>query len=158
MPYTLTVNFTLPSPNPGSFRVKYWPVSSPSTITTVLVSASPVTIQNLTEPEYAGTIESSCGSGQYSSAQSFTATAPNTTMYINCGYGNTESEACTDSSVNHRTLYSNCASGTFGPGCNVFTDPYGNTPLTGYTKLLMDNANWDITTSGTVTVISGVQC
>lgn len=73
MPYTLSVTFTLANPNPGSYRVKYWPVSNPTNITTVLVSSSPFVVYNLPEDAYAGTIEASCGNNTYSTAQSFSA-------------------------------------------------------------------------------------
>lgn len=71
MSYTLTVNFTLATPDPGSYRVRFWPVSNPAAITVRVVSTSPFVETGLLESAYAGTIEASCGGGQYSSAQSF---------------------------------------------------------------------------------------
>lgn len=71
MPYTLTVNFTLANPNPGSYRVKFWPTSDPTNITTRLVSGSPFVETGLTQAAYSGTIEASCGNGTYSSPVSF---------------------------------------------------------------------------------------
>ena len=77
---SLTINFTPASPTPSEgYRVKYWPTSNISNITTVTPNptSSPVVITGLTESSYAGTIESSCGSGQYSSTQSFSAAITN---------------------------------------------------------------------------------
>lgn len=77
---SLTINFTQASPVPSDgYRVKYWPTSNISNITTVTPNptSSPVVITGLTESSYAGTIESSCGSGQYSSTQSFSAAITN---------------------------------------------------------------------------------
>lgn len=72
MSYTLTVTFTPAVPTPsGGYRVKYWPTASPSSITTVTASSSPYVITGLTELDYSGTIEASCGGGLYSTPQSF---------------------------------------------------------------------------------------
>ena len=77
--YTLTINFSLVTPTPSAgYRIKYWPTASPSNITTVTASTSPFVITGLSELSYTGTIEASCGGGQYGPAQSFSGstTAP----------------------------------------------------------------------------------
>lgn len=75
MPYTLTVNFNTPTTGIAStgYRAKYWPVSNPTNISTVIISSSPFQVAGLTECCYAGTIETICGSGQYSTPQNFSA-------------------------------------------------------------------------------------
>ena len=77
--YTLTINFSLVTPTPpAGYRIKYWPTANPSNITTVTASTSPYVITGLSELSYTGTIEASCGAGQYGTAQSFSGstTAP----------------------------------------------------------------------------------
>jgi len=81
MPYTLTVNFTLANPDPGSYRVKFWPTANPANVTTRLVSNSPFQESNLPGCAYTGTVEASCGGGQYSSAQSFSVVCPTVYYY-----------------------------------------------------------------------------
>jgi len=76
-----------------------------------------------------------------------------------CGRGNSVSEACNDAALNSRTFYSDCNAPSFGVGCFVYTDSGGTTPLTGYTNIFMNGANWDINSStGQVTAYSSVQC
>lgn len=67
----LTINFAAASPTPVSYRIKYWPTSDPTNITTITVPSSPAIIDNLTLCAYAGTIESFCASGAYSAPDSF---------------------------------------------------------------------------------------
>lgn len=71
MPYVLTVNFTLSSPDAGNYRIKYWPQNNPSNITTDFTTSSPYVMTYLAECSYAGTIESACAGGLYSAPQSF---------------------------------------------------------------------------------------
>jgi len=74
MSNTLTITFTAASPAPANgYRVKYWPTSNPSNITTVSPNptSSPVTISGLTQNSYSGTVEADCGGGNYSSISSF---------------------------------------------------------------------------------------
>ena len=74
------------------------------------------------------------------------------------GYGNTEAEACNDAGINNRTFYSNCDSMSFGTGCYVYGDS-GGSPLTGWPKIFMNFANWNLNTStGQVTGASSQQC
>lgn len=85
MPNTLTISFTPASPTPAAgYRVKYWPADNPASITTVSPNptSSPVLITGLTGTSYVGTIEASCGGGQYSTAVPFTASTPGTTGTI----------------------------------------------------------------------------
>lgn len=94
MPYNLTISWTAASPAPAAgYRIKYWPTSNPSSITTVTpnVSGTTYTITGLTETSYAGTVESACGGGQFSSPVNWSASvAPPTYYYytgILCGGG-----------------------------------------------------------------------
>jgi hypothetical protein len=80
------------------------------------------------------------------------------TSFGGCGYGSSVAAACTDAGINSRTLYSDCDSGSFGIGCFVYVDTFPN-PLTGYTNVFMNGANWDINSStGLVTALSSEQC
>lgn len=84
MPYSLTISWTAASPAPSNgYRVKYWPTSNPSNITTVTpnVSGTTYTITGLTETSYSGTVESACGGGNFSTAQNFSATYTPTYYY-----------------------------------------------------------------------------
>ena len=57
------------------------------------------------------------------------------------------------------TLTSTSDSSSFGPGSAVFINPAGTTPLTGYTHIFMNGANWDIDpTYGVVIAYSLTQC
>ena len=77
--------------------------------------------------------------------------------FTGCGRGDTVSESCNDA-ANNRTFYSDCTSGTFGVGCYVYIDTVPN-PLTGYSNVFMNGANWDISSvTGIVTAYSSPQC
>ena len=55
MANTLTISFTAASPTPtNGYRVKYWPTSDPTNITTVSPNptSSPVTISGLAQNAY----------------------------------------------------------------------------------------------------------
>lgn len=71
MSYTLTVDFILPTPDTGAYRVKFWPTNDPTNITTRMVSNPPFQEYGLPYCEYSGTIESVCGHGQYSTPVAF---------------------------------------------------------------------------------------
>jgi hypothetical protein len=87
-----------------------------------------------------------------------TETPGGVTSFGGCGYGSSVAAACTDAGINSRTLYSDCDSGSFGIGCFVYVDTFPN-PLTGYTNVFMNGANWDINSStGLVTALSSEQC
>ena len=75
---TLSITFPVVTPAPQSgYRVTYWPTDSPSSsiVITPNPTSSPVTIPNLNAVSYSGTVETSCGGGNYSSPRSFVATA-----------------------------------------------------------------------------------
>ena len=65
MPYSLTINFTPPTGNGyqyvTDYRVKYWPTTSPSNVTTVFTTAFPLVLTDLNSTSYSGTIEAKCG-------------------------------------------------------------------------------------------------
>ena len=83
---------------------------------------------------------------------------PTLTSFSGCGRGNDVSEACTDAGINNRTFWSNCDSMNFGVNCIVYGDA-GGSPLTGWSKIFMNSANWDLNTStGQVTAASNPQC
>ena len=78
MPYSLTINFTPPTGNGYQFvteyRVKYWPTSSPTNVSTVFTTAFPLVLTDLNLSSYSGTIEAKCGIGSnitYGSPRSF---------------------------------------------------------------------------------------
>ena len=88
-----------------------------------------------------------------------TPTAAELFEYGFCGRGQSVSEACNDAGINSRTFYSNCDTGTFGPTCVVYVDSGGSTPLTGYSYIFMNGANYDIVdTTGVVIRYSREQC
>jgi hypothetical protein len=74
MSYSLTINFTPPTGNGYQFvteyRVKYWPTSSPTNVSTVFTNAFPLVLTDLNSTSYSGTIEAKCGSN-YGSPRSF---------------------------------------------------------------------------------------
>jgi len=89
-----------------------------------------------------------------------TATLPGgLSQYDNSGRGNSVADACNDAGINSRTFYSDCAPGSFGIGCFVYVSTSGPTPLTGFTNVFMNGANWDVNSStGQITAFSSVQC
>jgi hypothetical protein len=100
MSYSLNINWTAASPVPANgYRVKYWPTSNPASITTVTpnVSGTSHTISGLAGTSYSGTVEASCGGGNFSTAQNFSATFTPTYYYYalneyacsNCTLGST---------------------------------------------------------------------
>jgi hypothetical protein len=82
---------------------------------------------------------------------------PSVNEFTGCGYGTTGGGACGDA-TNNRTLYSNCTTGTFGVGCNIYSDTFPN-PLVGYSFVFMNGSLWDVNSStGVVTASSSEQC
>jgi len=70
---TLSLTFPAASPAPSSgYRVKYWPTSEPSNITTTITATNSLSVPGLTGTSYTGTVEVICGGGTYSSPRSFT--------------------------------------------------------------------------------------
>lgn len=65
MSYSLTINFTPPTGDGYQFvteyRVKYWPTSSPTNVSTVFTNAFPLVLTDLNSTSYSGTIEAKCG-------------------------------------------------------------------------------------------------
>lgn len=135
MSNTLTISFTAASPVPANgYRVKYWPISDPSNITTVSPNptSSPVVISGLPQNSYAGTVEADCGGGSYSSVSSFSAN-----LSGNCLTGTTLATG-------------NCSSGmtstfTLGSGFNATVTMsgyyYSGTGTRTITGALLDNSN-----------------
>ena len=75
---TLSISFPLATPTPqAGYRVTYWPTDSPASaiVITPNPTASPVVINDLNATSYSGTIEASCGGGNYGSPRTFTAAA-----------------------------------------------------------------------------------
>lgn len=78
----LTINFTEASPAPsGGYLVRYWETSTPGTVLTTTVTASPAVITGLTGYDYTGTIESVCSFGN-STRVNFTDQVCNITFNI----------------------------------------------------------------------------
>jgi hypothetical protein len=79
------------------------------------------------------------------------------TTYTDCGRGTTIPATCFDA-TNSRTFYSNCASISFGIGCYVYIDTFGN-PLTGYNFVFIAGSTWNINSStGQITALAFEQC
>ena len=78
----LTINFTAASPAPSAgYLVRYWETSTPGTVLTTTVTASPAVITGLTGYNYTGTIESVCSFGN-STRVSFTDAVCNVTFNV----------------------------------------------------------------------------
>lgn len=94
----------------------------------------------------------------FSTVEAYTKPSGGTVFeFGDCGKGNGVGEACSD--YPNSTLYSNCDSMTFGVGCTVYTDAGGTTPLTGYTDVFMNGANWKVVdTTGIISQYSTIQC
>ena len=74
MPYSLTINFTPPTGDGYQFvteyRIKFWPTSSPTNVSTVFTNAFPLVLTDLNFSSYSGTIEAKCGAN-YGTPRSF---------------------------------------------------------------------------------------
>lgn len=83
-------------------------------------------------------------------------------LFTGCGraFGtevNGASEACTDAVINNRPFWSTCEH--IAIDCIIYTGHNLNVPLTGFNKMFIDGANWDIDfNSGVITGLSSVQC
>ena len=78
----LTINFTAASPAPSAgYLVRYWETSTPGTVLTTTVTASPAVITGLTGYNYTGTIESVCSFGN-STRVNFTDAVCNVTFNV----------------------------------------------------------------------------
>lgn len=93
MPYSLTINFTPPIGNGYQFvteyRVKYWPTSSPTNVSTVFTNAFPLVLTDLNSTSYSGTIEAKCGN-VYGTPRSF----PPAAVVSSGGGGTPTTPAC----------------------------------------------------------------
>lgn len=81
------------------------------------------------------------------------------TVYPSSGFGNSESTACSMASAGMTSLFSDSDTSEFGIGSVVYTNRFGTTKLTGYTKIFMNGANWDVDpVTGVVIAYSSDQC
>jgi hypothetical protein len=132
---TLTITFTPASPTPANgYRVKYWPTSNPTNITTVSPNptSSPITITGLAQNSYSGTVEAACGGGNYSSVTSFSAN-----VVGNCLTGTTMASGnCSGGQTNTFTLASGYSATVTMTGYY-----YSGTGTRTITGSLLDNNN-----------------
>lgn len=142
----LNISFTPASPTPANgYRVRYWNVNTPGTIITVSPNpaSSPVSITGVAEGCYAGTVESACGSGQFSSTVSFSACSPSPTYYY---YALNEyaCSTCTLGSTNkvgRSTSVLSTSSGThYKVGSNTYVVTNEITPAPGSFDVNLDTA------------------
>jgi predicted phage tail protein len=71
---TLSITFPAVTPTPSlGYRVKYWPTSNAALVTTATTATNSFTVSGLTATSYTGTVEASCGGGNYGSTRSFVA-------------------------------------------------------------------------------------
>lgn len=88
-----------------------------------------------------------------------TTTAAPVYEFTGSGYSNIdENGACSDAVANNRTLTSDCA--VIAPGCSLFTNPSGTTPLLGNAYVFIGSGgNFDVDPlTGVVLGVSAVQC
>jgi hypothetical protein len=72
---TLTVTFPAATPAPSlGYRIKYWPISNPTNITTATSATTTFVATGITGTGFAGTVEAICGGGNYGAPRPFTAT------------------------------------------------------------------------------------
>lgn len=82
---TLSITFPAVTPTPSlGYRVKYWPTSNPALVTTATTATNSFTVSGLTATSYSGTVEASCGGGNYGSTRSFVA---NTVSVVSASAG-----------------------------------------------------------------------
>ena len=71
---TLSITFPAATPTPSlGYRVKYWPTSTPTEVVTAITPTNTFSVTGLSGTSYSGTVEASCGGGNYGSPRSFTA-------------------------------------------------------------------------------------
>lgn len=88
-----------------------------------------------------------------------TTTAAPVYAFSGSGYSNVdENGACSDAILNNRTLTSDCA--VIAPGCGIFVNPLGTSPLLGNTYVLIGGqGNFDLDPlTGVVIGASAIQC
>lgn len=158
MGYKLTITFTPPSPDPGSYRVTYWPTVSPSTTTTIFVTGSPVVLYDLPYNSYAGTVESFCGS-QYSTVENFSSTVVCNLNAVVVGQnptnlagdnGTAQVTSVTGGSGSYSYLWSNGQTGSIATGLSentsysvLVTDLVNNCQTTAQVTLGQTNFTFD---------------
>lgn len=156
---TVTFNQAVPAPSLG-YRIRYRVLNTPTWNTvTPNPTASPV---NITVPDgynWEVGVAAICSVKSASPEQYFIVNgAAPATSYPNSGYGNTVAASCSDSVNNNRIFYSSTAAVDFGIGTQLFLDAALTTPITGYTNVFSNGANWDINNQGQVIAYSSVQC
>lgn len=105
---TLSISFTSASPVPANgYRVKYWNVNTPGTIITVSPNptTSPVSISGVVAGCYAGTVESACSGGVFSSTVSFNACSGNSYCVAVTKENNTEASSECSGVTDSFTIY-----------------------------------------------------
>lgn len=113
----------------GSYRVKYWLVSDPSNIIVVdNVIGTSYSIQNVNSAPYAGTIESRCGDGSYSSTTNWNVTPGGGTVSVING---TNSATCSSGATG--TIVVGSAETKKVQLTTVYYSVTGSSPLTGAT-------------------------
>ena len=144
MPYSLTINFTPPTGNGyqyvTEYRVKYWPTSSPSNVSTVFTTAFPLVLTDLNSTSYSGTIEAKCASN-YGTPRSF---PPAAVVSSGGGGGTPTTPACP-----YRVVLYEDESVSYAIGAS------GNTtscPKPGYRIKLTTEGGVLVTTSTAITV------
>jgi len=144
MPYSLTINFTPPIGNGYQFvteyRVKYWPTSSPTNVSTVFTNAFPLVLTDLNSTSYSGTIEAKCGN-VYGTPRSF---PPAAVVSSGGGGGTPTTPACP-----YRVVLYEDESVSYAAGAS------GNTtscPKPGYRIKLTTTGGVLVTTSTALTV------
>lgn len=152
MAYTLTIYFGLANPDAGNYRIKYWPVSNPSSITTVFSASSPVVVPGLSECAYDGTVESACQGNNYSAPQSFSIT--------NCPGGSISYTPCALVSSNGLTpsnIYLAPGVTDIAPGVQLY-DSNGNI-ITTVTQISDTSGMvYNVDSSGVVTTSTNQMC
>jgi len=72
---TLSITFPAVTPTPTlGYRIKYWPTTNSSLVTTATTSTNSYTVSGLTGTAFVGTVEAICGSGNYGTPRLFTET------------------------------------------------------------------------------------
>ena len=145
MSYSLTINFTPPTGDGYQFvteyRVKYWPTSSPTNVSTVFTNAFPLVLTDLNSTSYSGTIEAKCGSN-YGSPRPF---GPITIATSGGGGGTPTTPACPyrvvlyeEPSVTYAIGSSSNTTGCVKPGYQVKLTTEGGTLVTTSTALTVN--------------------
>lgn len=143
----------------GSLVAGYTSYLVPDGTTTVRVKSFG-TCTNYIDIAITGVTTTTTTSSSTTSTTTTTTTTIATFAFTGCGRSTISSSgACSDASINNRTFYSECAVGALAPGCHVYLNASGTIPLTGYSYIFMDTANWDVNpANGIVLALSAYQC